>query len=72
MSRVNYPPVKHSRSWSFGVDFNLSSFGDSQHRTVHIIWGLSDITQDLPCLLARCPSKIPPTLLSFFDCVQLF
>ena len=47
MSRVNYPPVKHSRSWSFGVDFNLSSFGDSQHHAVHIIRELSNITQEV-------------------------
>ena len=47
MPRVSYPPVKHSRSWRFGVDFNLSSFEDSQHRTVHIIRGLSDITQEV-------------------------
>ena len=47
MPRVSYPPVKHSRSWSFEVDFSISFSGDSQHGTVQIIRGLSDITQEV-------------------------
>ena len=33
--------------WGSKVHFNLSSFEDAQHRTVHIIRGLSEITQEV-------------------------